>query len=514
MKRPNIVFIISDDHGNWALGSAGNKEVITPNLDRIAAEGIRFENFFCASPVCSPARVSIYTGKMPSQHGVHDWLAGGYIDAERDLDPELASKYEENNLSWEYMWGKSQLRNDKEIKFLDGQTTYSELLAANGYVCGLSGKWHMGGSNTPQAGYTYWETIAMGGDNYMYPTVRENGKMKMARGEYITDRITDKALSFLDTADIDKPFCLSVHYTAPHSPWTPEHHPAEIYDLYKDCKFDSVPNEEPHKWDKHTYKDREDFEKARITNLRGYYTAITAMDSGIGKIIDKLENRGLREDTMIIFAGDNGMCMGHHGLFGKGNATWPMNMFEESVKVPFIISYPAGIKGGRTAKGMYSHYDIIKTLDDYLSLTGNEGQPAVLPDDLPGKSFAPVLASGEETGASEIVVCDEYGPVRMYRTEQYKYVERYGAVAGINEFYDLVSDPFEKNNLIDKTEYRQLIKDYSRRLNKWFEKHCDPRYDGRYAATMGIGQTDRIWPRGEKEPFIQAEKIYKDPAKL
>ena len=112
-KKPNIVFILSDDQGAWAMGCSGNEEIITPNLDRLAAEGMRFENFFCESPVCSPARASLLTGRIPSQHGVHDWI-------------------------------RDDNKKQEDIEYLAGQTAYTDILAQEGYVCGLSGKWHLG----------------------------------------------------------------------------------------------------------------------------------------------------------------------------------------------------------------------------------------------------------------------------------------------------------------------------------------------------------------------------------
>ena len=128
-SRPNIIFILSDDQGAWAMGCAGNDEIRTPNLDRLAKEGMRFENFFCASPVCSPARASILTGRIPSAHGVHDWIRSGNVDVD--------------NLRKEVL--ESGLFKDerKPIEYLKGQTTYTEVLAQNGYTCGLSGKWHL-----------------------------------------------------------------------------------------------------------------------------------------------------------------------------------------------------------------------------------------------------------------------------------------------------------------------------------------------------------------------------------
>ncbi len=171
--------------------------------------------------------------------------------------------------------------------------------------------------------------------------------------KYITDATTDYGLEFLEKyAESDEPFYLSLHYTAPHAPWGPEHHPKELLDLYKDCKFESCPRDDYHPW-----KIRETFEgteEERLEILRGYFGAITGVDRGVQKVIDKLEELGKLEDTLIIFTSDNGMNMGHHGIFGKGNGTSPLNMFETSVKIPMIVSHKNHIAGGKVFKGLYS----------------------------------------------------------------------------------------------------------------------------------------------------------------
>ena len=147
-KRPNLLFILTDDQGAWAMHCAGNADIQTPNLDRLAAQGTRFDNFFCASPVCSPARASILTGRIPSQHGVHDWIRSGSLDkkalGEHADHPYFASE-------------------DVPIQYLQGLTTYPDLLAQNGYTCALAGKWHLGDSMQPQHGFSHWYTIGRGG---------------------------------------------------------------------------------------------------------------------------------------------------------------------------------------------------------------------------------------------------------------------------------------------------------------------------------------------------------------
>ena len=468
--RPNILFILSDDQGSWAMNCAGAWELETPNLDRLATTGIRFENFFCASPVCSPARASILTGQMPSQHGVHDFLRAG---------------------------NSTLLPGDgKTIRYLDGRMMYPEILAANGYDCGLSGKWHLGDSATPQAGFSFWDVHATGaGDYYDAPMFRD-GKPYTADG-YVTDVITDNALGFLESRlDSENPFSLNVHYTAPHAPWDRHQHPAEVYDDYYDnCAFESVRWDplHPNQLAKQEYPQIGGTGEERRVVLSGYFAAITAMDANIGRLIDWLEEHGLRENTLIVFTADNGMNMGHHGIWGKGNGTYPPNMFDTATKVPTLMSRPGHMPKGEVNTDLLSHYDLMPTLLDYVGLDDYES------DELPGRSFARIL-KGDSMGANRpVIVLDEYGPTRMIRDDSMKYVHRYPD--GPNEFYDLEADPGETSNEIDNPAFQRSIERMRADLEEWFGRFTEPERDGSKQAVMGRGQLDVVG--GESEAFAQ-----------
>lgn len=502
-NRPNILFILTDDQGAWAMGCSGNEEIQTPNLDRIAQDGIRFENFFCVSPVCSPARASIMTGKIPSQHGVHDWLAKGHV-SESQLSKELREQIHKEDPDHEYIWPKLQLCGDEAIAYLKDHKTFTQVLAENGYVCGLSGKWHLGDAATPQAGYTYWQTEAMGGDNYYYPVVLENGEMVMKRGVYVTDYIADNAIGFLRQRDPGKPFCLSVNFTAPHSPWSAECHPKEYIELYEDCPFDSIPNVEPHpwcagvdqtreEWDQKPHPGvrfihakyapiREQWQQYRRESLRGYFAAVTAMDAAVGRLLKELEEQGLRENTLVVFTSDNGSNMGHHGIFGKGNGTYPQNMYDTSVKVPGLFCFPGVIPGGRVSEALVSHYDLYDTILEMA------GVPYEKDACRPGMSFAGLLTGTQETFRQDVVVFDEYGPVRMIRTRQWKYVARYPD--GPEELYDLVNDPAEEKNRIQDPVCEGVLEELKEKLEAWFRAHVDPALDGSRETVHGKGQLD------------------------
>ncbi|MBD3243369.1 MAG: sulfatase-like hydrolase/transferase, partial [Chitinivibrionales bacterium] len=476
---PNVVFILTDDQGIWAAGCYGNAEIRTPNLDRIAAEGIRFDNFFCTSPVCSPARASILTGRIPSQHGVHDWLCGGNSYAEPSTREPL-------------------------IEYLAGQPGYTDLLAAQGYRCGLSGKWHLGDAHHRQKGFSYWYAHARGGGDYYYAPVVVDEREYRYETRYITDVITDNAIAFLDQHTGDKPFYLSVHYTAPHSPWGREQHPHEIFEHYhNDCRFASVPELPRHPWGR-SFKEFFADPAKRREMLSGYFAATTAMDGGVGRLLDWLEQHNLRDDTLVVFMSDNGMNMGHHGICGKGNGTYPQNMYDTSVKVPCLMSRPGHLPQGTVSRELYSQYDFMPTLLDYLGIDNPDAAA------LPGTSFAGMLRGEPETQRDSVVVYDEYGPVRMIRSHTHKYVHRYPD--GPHELYDLERDPDEERNLIDDRAQRALVDRMRTQLESWFTRYARPDIDGINKPVTGNGQCDRAdGPQEGDAPFAQGTQPWWKP---
>lgn len=483
-KKPNLIFILTDDQGAWAMRCAGNTDVHTPNLDRIAAEGMRFENFFCASPVCSPARASILTGCIPSRHGIHDWIRSGSLSRE-DIGEKKNHPYFANE--------------DRAIPYLDGRITYTDLLAENGYRCGLTGKWHLGDSMHPQHGFTDWFTIGRGGCLYMQPDVIENGELRIEK-TYLTDLITEHALKNLEQyAEEERPFYLSVHYTAPHDPWDEDQHPKQYVDLYRDCECTATPDEPLHPDLIPTAPSGIGEERKRL--LRGYYAAITAMDHGVGRILDRLDELNLTEDTIVIFTADNGMNMGHHGIWGKGNGTFPFNLYDTAVKVPFLVRWPEKIPAGTVRKSMCSHYDIIHTLKEVLQLEGRTEE------NLPGKSFASVLLHGVEED-NHVVILDEYGNSRMIRSHEWKYIHRYPY--GPHELYHLTSDPDEKENLAECPEYEEIRQSLRDKLQKWYVTYSDPSVDGTREEVTGMGQLCRsgIYSGG-KSPYAKNHKYQK-----
>jgi arylsulfatase A-like enzyme len=468
MARTNVLFILTDDQGPWAMGCAGNREIRTPHLDRLAASGARFSHFFCSSPVCSPSRASFLTGRMPSQHGVHDWIRHGNV-------------------------------GDDAVAYLVSEVAYTDVLAANGWDCALSGKWHLGHSQLQQHGFSHWYVHPRGGGEYNNPEMIRDGELIAEQG-YVTSLITDDALAYLDrhadtleTASPNSepaPFYLGVHYTAPHSPWTG--HPKSIADSYDDCPFESCPQEPIHPWS--VGHGLTEGSLGNREHLQGYFAAVTAMDADVGRLLDKLDDRGLRQDTLVVFVSDNGFSCGHHGFWGKGNGTFPLNMFENSVTVPFLVSQPGRIAPGQCVDGLHNAFDLFPTLLDYLELSP--------PDDgvdRPGRSFADILDGskrGDPSGHEAVVVdggepgrpeYSEYGASRMVRTGSWKYVDRGTDQPG--ELYHLKEDPDERANLVDDIGYGRRRDELHTLLQDWFAARVqDSAADGRQYPVSGGGQ--------------------------
>lgn len=468
--QTNILFIVADDLAAWALGCYGNAEIHTPHIDAMAREGARFTEFYCTSPVCSPSRASLLTGRIPSGHGVQDWIRSGNGHDERS------------------------------IRYLDGQLTSTDVLAAAGYCCGLSGKWHLGDSPHPQHGHEHWFAHPSGGGRYNDADMYRDGELVRTEG-YLTDVIADDAAAFLaDRAGDGRPFHLSVTFTAPHSPWV-DQHPAEIVSSYADCAFTSCPQEPRHPWAPAHPIELDNSEQNAAPGrpvvtvrdeLQGYFAAVTALDRQVGRLRADLRRLGLAENTLVIMTSDNGFNCGQHGIWGKGNATLPANMYDTSVKVPFIATLPGLVPAGLVVEEMLSGYDVMPTV---LDLTGLADE---LPDDLPGRSFRSALEGRAASVDHPVVIYDEFGPTRMIRNRRWKYVHRYPY--GPHELYDLQHDPGERINLLTDqrvwdpagdTREEQAIQ-LHRQLEEWFERYTTAHRDGRTQAITGRGQIDIV----------------------
>lgn len=456
-ERLNFVFILTDDQGPWALGCAGNPEIITPNLDQLAKEGVRFDRFFATSPVCSPARASLLTGLVPSQHGVHDFIRDGHISSTR-------------------------------IEYLARHRAITKYLADVGYECALTGKWHLGSSDVPQQGFSHWYALEGGSSDYNYAKMYRGSVLVEERG-YLTDVIADEGVRFLRTRAGDAPFYLAVNFTAPHHPWIGQH-PADLLAMYNDCEFESCPQERPyHPWGPSSlYAENRAAVRNPRPNLQGYFAAVTGMDRAVGRIVDTLKELKLMGSTVVIFTSDNGYNCGHHGFWGKGNGTFPQNMYEESVRVPLIVYHPDSQDRGIVVDDLINGYDVFPTLAEMAGIVVNEESCELYP----GLSFRElILGGGGKPTRNHVVVYSEYGPVRMIRSDSWKLIVRYPF--GPNELYDLSEDPRERvNRLGDGGLAARQEEELTRTLDAWFSRYSDPYRDGSRMPVTGIGQRQLV----------------------
>jgi arylsulfatase A-like enzyme len=455
---PNIVLFLTDDHGAWALRCAGNGEVRTPNLDRLASRGVRFTDAITPCPVCSPARACVMTGRTPSQHGVHDYLAQEHPDV-RDRD------------------------------WLGDEATLAELLRDAGYWTALSGKWHVGYPWTPPPGFDRAMSAAS-----QYP---HNGDLEFhLDGERITrtgnrsTAVTDQAVAFLEQRDPNKPFFLNVGLTATHSPYEDEKHDPALVESYRDATFADIPRDPPHPWHKNeglAGGDLDD-EDAITRRFRGYYAAVTEIDREVGRLLDYLDEHGLSDDTLVIYTGDHGCALGHQGFWGKGNSTRPLNMYEISLRIPLIARWPnrAGWHEGHLRDTPVDQYDLFQTLLDAAGVAPPIGR------DYPGFSF---LDPAWQRSTPRF---GEYGDLRMIRTDRHKLVWRFPD--GPHELFDLVDDPRETRNLAGDPNHAPLQARLTAQLNAWYRMHQTPANTGLRVKEMNVfNARAEAWRDGLRE---------------
>jgi len=437
---PNVLFIITDNQSAWTLGCYGNRDILTPNVDRLAAEGMRFERAFCVNPVCSPNRATCLTGLIPSQHGVHNWLGREQPSAE--MGPHAYCTIGEF-------------------------VTLPQVLAEAGYTCGMCGKWHLGDSLHPQLGFTYW-FAKPGGHTYSFYNSEAIWQGKVyTEPRYYTDAITDHALDFLDGA-AGEPFFLYVGYNGPYGLDNDLRtgHRNRFTQYYADRELCCFPREERMHPALKRYRDLFGSEKA----MRSYAAAVSGVDDGVGRLLEALDERGLAEDTLVIFTADHGLCAGHHGLWGMADHTEPHLMYEENLHIPLVFRHPGRIPSGATWGRMTCNYDLFPSLLDYLGLEERApGGP-----ELPGRSFAGALR-GEEQDWGEEITFHEYLETRTVRTVEWKYSRRHPD--GPDELYDMVGDPGERQNLADDPAHAEVVEQMRARLAEFFGRYADPRYD-------------------------------------
>lgn len=438
----NFMVVQTDDQGRWAVPWR-MPELVMPNLASFATQALELDQLYCASPVCSPSRASVLTGRLPSAHGVHDWLVGGRC-------PD----------SW-------------PDDYLAGQPTTPEVLARAGYQCAMSGKWHLGESAHPAPGFEYWYAHRYGGGPYFSAPIWQDGA-EAEEKRYFTTAVTEQALDFLATRDRTRPFYLQVNYTAPHDPWIDNHLPEDLAH-YDGCSFDSVPREGKHPW----AQVRDDFSEAFAdpeASLAGYCAALTAVDRGFGELLDALSAQGVADETVVVYVSDNGFSCGHHGIWGKGNGTWPLNFWDNSVRIPCVVRVPGGATG--TSEVLLSAASWHATICDLAGVEPPSDQWRL------ADSFADVLRGRPQPELEDVVVVSEYGG-RMITDRDWVYITRHD---GPDELYDMQADPAQLNNLAGNEEYRDIERRLARRLIEWFAAAERPGYSAYGRPISGQGQ--------------------------
>jgi arylsulfatase A-like enzyme len=429
-QRPNIVLVLADDLAAWMLGCYGNQEIRTPNIDLLARTGIRFLNHFVSTPICSASRATLFTGRLPRQHGVHDFLTANPIE-----QPPQGQKEPPPSFAQEVM--------------------LSDALSKSGYKCGYVGKWHMGSDTNPGHGISYSYTMAGGSRAYTDPVMYLNGKEVQEKG-YLTDLKTQHALRFLDQQSPDSPFFLTVSYLNPHTPY--DGHPQRYYDMYANTRFETVGWERPAPnalREKNLLQDT-------VGNLRKCAASVTALDDQIPLLLKKLEERKLRDNTLFVFTGDNGFLLGRHGLWSKGLASDPINMYEEVMQVPMIWSWPGKTPPQATRPELISFYDFVPTICDAAGVTPPSRN-------LTGRSYLS-LATGRPLAKGQApwptLVFGHFRNTEMARDNRFKLVIR-DEGKGPGELFDLRHDPRERVNQYDNPQFITVRERLSKEIAAW-----------------------------------------------
>lgn len=448
----NILVVLSDDHAQWALGCYGNEQVRTPSLDYLADTGVVMTSAFTPTPVCSPARASFWTGRLPSQHGVHDYLA--------EVDQEV------NGYPW-----------------LHREVTLAQLLHEAGYTTGLVGKWHLGQPARRPPGFDSWYSLAapvprpFAVDTPWPPSPPPRG------GGYNRHSIADHAVAFLRGRPRERPFFLFVGPFATHSPWSG--HAERLVAPYRRAELRGAPRDSSYPFGRLASESLYSSRSNPRETWAQYYAAVSEIDEQVGRILDELEVQGLREETLVVYTADHGLNLGHHGIWGKGNGTRPYNMLEESIRVPLILHQPGTLLGGQRRDEFVTHCDLFSTILDHVGLV-----PPPRPSPYPGRSFRNQLRGISEANWPQIVF-GEYGTLRMARTRRHKLIVRYPQ--GSTELFDLVQDPRETTDLTCSPEHEAVLHDLTNRLDVYFAAHEEPESSGLRVNERPRHNSEEAW---------------------
>ncbi len=435
--RPiNLVLILTDNQGAWTLGCYGNKDIRTPNIDKLAAAGLRFTRALSSNPVCSPTRATFLTGLLPSQHGVHSFL-----------DPK-------------FMMGAQAYNTLQEF------TSLGEILSGAGYTCGLSGKWHLGANLTPSEGFTTWTTKPDGHTHEFYDQdVIENGAVRRENG-YTTDLWTRKGVEFIEN-NKDRPFFLFLAYNGPYALGALLGNKAKNRHAayYADKALPSFPRDTMHPWQRQQKPYHNNLE-----SIRRVAAEVSGVDDGVGEIVAALERTGVMENTLIVYTSDQGWMGGQNGTWGMGDHQRPVGAHELMMQIPYIFHQPGKVAAGKTSDQLVSNYDFLPTVLGHLGL----GEKMPLQPKSPGRDFSALLR-GELAKVQEDAVFYEFEICRAIRTDEWKLVLR--RPDGPHELYNMKSDPAERMNLFGQPGMEKIRVELQARLEAFFAQYADPQYD-------------------------------------
>lgn len=433
IEKPNVILIITDDQGYGDLGYHGNPHIKTPVIDKLADESVRFEEFL-VSPVCAPTRSSLMTGRYSMRTGVHDTYRGGAIMATSEI-------------------------------------TIAEVLKNAGYQTGMIGKWHLG-DNYPfrpqDQGFDFtlrhlsggigqpgdWPNTLKGDSSYFNPILWENGQMLKTKG-YCTDVFTDAAIDFVKTQK-DNPFFLYLSYNAPHAPLQV---PGEYYDMYKNIDPSKGFENDSTPFSNMKEKDKE--------HARKVYAMVSNIDDNLGRLLNKLKELQLDNNTLVIFLTDNGPQQYRYlaGMRGKKG-----KVYQGGIRVPSFWRCPSVFSGNRNITTPAAHYDILPTLAE---LCGGE-----IPQDrkIEGQSLLSLLKN-EKTDMPDRSFCSywrrgypkKYHNVSIQKGD-YKLVGNCDESNEIEQFelFSIKNDPFEQNNIV--AENKQKASSLKEGLDKWLDE--------------------------------------------
>jgi arylsulfatase A-like enzyme len=460
--RPNVIFIMTDDHAAHAIGAYGSRVNVTPHLDRLAREGALLTSVFATNSICTPSRAAILTGQYSHLNGVTMFN-----------------------------------------RFDRARMTVARVLQQGGYYTGMIGKWHLG---SDPVGFDRWE-ILPGQGAYFNPLFYTATGEKTYTGRYVTDVITDLALEFLDNRPRNKPFFLMMHHKAPHRPWEPTDahaahfasqripEPPTLWDSYatrtdalhenqqrvaadltnRDLKLPApagLSAEQLTAW-RATKPDSvtimRDGTSVTLTGealvrwkyqryMQDYLATLQSVDDSVGRMLSFLDKAGLSRNTMVIYTSDQGFFLGDHGLFDK------RFMYEESIRMPFLVRWPAGIKPGTRSDAMALNIDFAPTFLDTAGLT--------VPAEMQGRSLLPVLRGRTPSDWRTAMYYRYYHDPGDHNTRAH-----YGIRTAMHkliyfwkkdqwELFDLVNDPYELHNLYGEPGQGELTNRLKQALAK------------------------------------------------